>query len=744
MTEILKKIKSSIKLDCNVFTLEERILYYFYVINIVEVSAFFAWMIAAKVELFFAILMLSSGIPMVAAAILTKKQKLRRHHHLGAMIIILFDFIFIFFISDGISGSTHYYIIIFITIISLFYKREFIFLFCLFITLIPIAFYIDWKSPELFSPFINQPNIMFLDRVITFVIISLFGGFITRVIINNFRNARRELEFKNKEIQDLMAREAQLNRYKLDFFTNFAHEFRTPLTLLNAPIDMLLTGDNDLVRKKTYELIKNNTGKLIELTNQVIEFQKLDSGTLFIEKQVFDFCDFIKKLSLSHQPYADWKKVKLATNIKHNPIIVEMDITKIEKAFSSILKHLLDSTLKDNTVKIELERKKNKTKTDLNSTELSESDSNCVVIKIYNTNGGMNITHTQGIINPFYQIPETDLTTGLGLSIANEVIKLHQGTLDIDSKAEIGFCYTIQLPIPKTIDQKKQVAINLTTLSTPSESINSKELQVESKLHAINENFKIERKSKILIIEDNDEMIKLLHELLIEDFHVFIAKNGEDGLKIARKELPDLVLSDIMMPGMDGTQVCRLLKEDMHTSHIPVILLTAKASDISKINGLQLGADDYIYKPFNVLEVRSRILNIIRSREQLRKRFMDEFQVGELFNIASETPDEKFINKAIQVVLNNIDNEKFGTSEFALQMGMSRSIVHTKIKSLTNYKTSEFIASVRMKKASLLLQQKDKTVAEVAFLTGYSDPVYFGKVFKKIYGVSPKKFRDGY
>ncbi|MCG8701292.1 MAG: response regulator, partial [Bacteroidales bacterium] len=259
----------------------------------------------------------------------------------------------------------------------------------------------------------------------------------------------------------------------------------------------------------------------------------------------------------------------------------------------------------------------------------------------------------------------------------------------------------------------------------------------------VSDNFEANVRDKLLIIEDNKYIVILLAEELGDKYQVMYAMNGRDGLALAQRELPDLIISDIMMPEMEGTDVCKLLKSDMRTSHIPIVLLTSKVGEEHKIKGLALGADDYIYKPFNIEEVKVRVANLLKSRIELRERFATQFQKAEELHVPNESPDEKFLNKAINLVLKNLDNTEFGVGELVTEMGVSRSVVHNKIKSLTNQSTSEFIASIRMKKAAILLLEKDKTVAEIADMTGYNDATYFGKTFKKIYGKTPKQYQLG-
>ncbi|MCG8699740.1 MAG: response regulator, partial [Bacteroidales bacterium] len=341
--------------------------------------------------------------------------------------------------------------------------------------------------------------------------------------------------------------------------------------------------------------------------------------------------------------------------------------------------------------------------------------------------------HVNAIFQPFYHIRESALYTGIGLSLANELAQLQYGSLTATNNDGKDFNFTLQLPVIDSVENLKEIKnedIHLQHFAQSKPDVTEAVSTVANKSLLSNQ-VEIQTYETILIIEDNEQIVYLLKTTFESNFNVITAENGKEGVELALKEIPDLIISDIMMPIMEGTQVCSILKKDLRTSHIPIILLTAKTGEKNKIDGYKLGADDYIYKPFSILEIETRVENLLQSRKELRDKFLTEFSVDKKSDVANNNPDQIFLDKAIKIIHANIDRSDFGTQEFVNEVGLSRSVVHNKFKKTTNLSTSEFINTVKIKKAAILLANyKELSVSEVAYKVGFNDPTYFGKSFK--------------
>ncbi|MCG8700534.1 MAG: response regulator [Bacteroidales bacterium] len=729
--------------------MEEQIVgLYFLLVGVIGLFSA-GYMLLLPVEWQVSLILFSLGAILLLFFVLIKKgiivQKKFYIPALGNQLIL----VAIFLISGGSSGAAMYYCIPYLLIIALLPPRHYKLLLILFLSVLVGLLYVEKSFDVVLISYANE-NERFYNYLFTIFIVSLVCSLLIKKIINNYQGAKEKSELQNIElssqknqIQELMLRETQLNQQKLDFFTNISHEFRTPLSLISAPVEKLIKAEEDESKVQTLNMISQNVKMLEKLVNQILEFRKLDSGALSLDRKPIDIIAYLKKHTYKHQPLAELRKIQLIFKTNLASQIIKLDVQKTERIFNNILSNSFNNTSEGGEIKIEVSEFNRNVK---ESYKDKNQDKSYLKICISDTGKGISKEHLENVFNPFYQAPDTTYGAGLGLSMANELVKLHHGYMDMDSSPEKGTSTSIYLPVEVIGEQEVVVEVDTVEIMGiyEGEQDDFSYLPLVNAKNNIDEDFNVNTLPKVLILEDNKYIIHLLTEELSQDYHMISAFDGKEGLSLAQREMPDLIISDIMMPEMEGTDVCKLLKEDIRTSHIPIILLTAKVGEDHKIKGLSLGADDYIYKPFNIEEVKARVTNLLKGRKELRERFKLEFQNGSVIdNVPEQTPDEKFLNKAINLVVSNIDNCEFGVGELVTEIGVSRSVVHNKIKSLTNQTTSEFIASIRMKKAAILLAEKNRSIAEIADMTGYTDPTYFGKTFKKLYGKTPKQFQMG-
>ncbi len=404
---------------------------------------------------------------------------------------------------------------------------------------------------------------------------------------------------------------------------------------------------------------------------------------------------------------------------------------------------------------------------------------NCVTIAVRDTGGGISAEHLPHVFDRFYQAgdayAEDSHGTGIGLALAKELVELHQGTISVESEVGKGSVFAIRLPIGKAHLQPEEIRPNAelgmgnaellrrddilasseaaNTYSAPqskNSEIDTSEFRIPhseidtSEFRNPNSAFpegtvRIPHSEIALVVEDNPDMRAYIREILAETYDVIEAENGRVGLEKAVEIIPDIIISDVMMPEMDGIQFCEKIKTDERSSHIPVILLTAKSSGESKLEGLETGADDYLVKPFDSAELLVRMKNLIKQRRELRERFRQEITLAPE-NIALTSADAKFLQRIIDTVEENIDAADFGVRELSAVVGMSRSQLHRKLKALTDQPPLEFIRSIKLKRAAALLEHHTGNISEIAYQVGFSNPSYFAECFRKLYGISPREY----
>lgn len=518
----------------------------------------------------------------------------------------------------------------------------------------------------------------------------------------------------------------ELDLLKMQFLSNISHEIKTPLTLIKLPLEKLLSRNRiDEEDKKAYTCMNRNLKRILYLVNQIMDFRKIDAGQMKLDPCLGEIVTFVKNIFNTFTQIAQDKKIdyKFKSNTDSAQIFFDRD--KLEK----ILYNLLSNAFK-----------------------FIENNGNILVSFYINSQNIQLIVEDDGIgipeekcnfiFNRFYQVDHSITRrfegSGIGLAYVKELVDLHHGKIEIESKYRYGSKFTVTLPIESESEHNKDSKLEtLDNFYLGIEKVNDDSLDVCIVDQDENELLQ-ETKPSILIIEDNRELLKFISHELAVDYKIVEAENGESGLQKAKSQIPDLVISDIMMPKMDGLELCQKIKNDPMTCHIPVILLTARGAVDQQLEGFQVGADDYITKPFNFDILMAKTKNIIDSRISLKEQFKQNLSVQPKDIIVTKQ-DELFLEKALDIVEEHMSDPSFDAEMFASELCISRSKLFLKLKGLTGQTVNDFIRTLRLKRSVQLLQS-GKTVTEVSYELCFSAPTHFSSHFRKLFGDSPKEF----
>lgn len=522
-------------------------------------------------------------------------------------------------------------------------------------------------------------------------------------------------------------KDIELYNLKQQFFTNISHDIRTPVTLIMGSINRLIRANENVNKDmiNTIETIKKNGNKLVDLVNELLDYRKFGSGKikLYISKEnVIDFC---QEVHLSFKELALDKEIDFVFKTNTNECNIWFDKTQFEKVLYNLLSNAFKFTQK----------------TELVEFSVFEMDD---FIEIHIIDNGVGIAKNQleKIFNRFYQVNGGEKRNeggyGIGLSISKEIIDLHHGEIYVDSVKGKGTKFTLKLKKGNAHFIDNEIIKDGFDNGFIS-NLRQNDLEKSQKDEASFDVKKDSKKKTILIVEDNSEIQNYISELLKMDFEVVKASDGEAALKLISKILPDLIISDIMMPIMDGITLTRELKSNIRTSHIPVILLTARASFTHKIEGFEIGADDYITKPFNETLLKSRILNVLKNRELLHSKFWKK-ELIPVSELQLNKSDEEFMSKLVVLLEENLNSPKLDVNFVCDQLGMSHSVIYKKIKSLTDMSYVEFVRDFKLKTAKKLLEEQNFSVLDASYHVGYSDRKYFSKLFKNHFGKVPSDF----
>lgn len=533
----------------------------------------------------------------------------------------------------------------------------------------------------------------------------------------------KELQEQKEQLITISKQLEEATNAKLVFFTNISHEFKTPLSLILGPVESLLT--EGYLTKEQHELltlVKKNSNRLLYLISEIIEFRSYENGKMKMNFSKGNLKEFIEDLNTL---FSDWIKRK-HINFKFVTDGTSFELTYDKEKFEKIYFNLISNALKyvniSGQIKVELKKK-------------ILEDENYIELSIFNSGSYIPPEILSNVFDRFYKVDQTGDGTGIGLSLTAALVDAHKGKVDVSSDKNIGTTFYVLLPdisydLPKSDSHASEYMESRFKLDI-------KEIE-ESIILPTTEN---EDKPIVLVVEDNYDMRKFIQYILNNEYNIITSDNGADGLTKAKKYIPDIVISDVMMPEKNGFELCSMLKENISTSHIPVILLTACSLDEQKSIGFESGADAYIPKPFNAHLLKIRVRKLIENRQKIKEAFSN--------NLINDTKKESlgeieqlFINDFQSYVEEYISNSELSVDEIADHLKLSRSQLYRKIKSLTNYSPNELIRIIRLKYAKQLLNNKVRSISEVAYISGFSSPSYFTKCFKDIYGESPKEYLE--
>lgn len=538
--------------------------------------------------------------------------------------------------------------------------------------------------------------------------------------ISSQRNELIELGKKAKAATDA----------KFNFFTNISHELRTPLTLILGPLEEVLSSSKlHFSVKPQLEMVKKNTIRLLRLVNQLMDFRKIEEGKMKIKASENNITDFVTEIANAFAETARKKNISFRVDSKDRELQVWFDVNMLDKILFNILSNAFKFTNDHGSITVIVNRDESNTK---------------AIITIEDSGIGMSQETLEHAFDLFYQGNEgTFKGTGLGLALSKELITLHQGNIKIKSEKWKGTSFEICLPLGKAHLKENEIEKEATAYNLNYEETKIYTNEVETlKFSAPDDLSTAAKESSILLIEDNMEIRAFLKNQLSKNYEIIEAENGNIGLNLAYETIPDIIISDILMPGKDGMLITETLKNDIRTSHIPIVILTAKGSIEQQIEGLKLKADAYIVKPFNLQYLEETIKNLIKNRELLKDHYSSELPSEGLKSSVSKKIDRKFVNEFSSIVENNIANENFSVDDICKEIGISRVQLYRKVKAVLGYNVNDYILSVRMQKAKYLLLNEDLSISEISFKVGFSSQAYFSTVFKSKFGVTPKAFKE--
>ena len=573
-----------------------------------------------------------------------------------------------------------------------------------------------WKSPLAY--------VIYLLIAVSFVFYLRHRG---------IAKLKRQFELKQRRIEDerKLANEReqarqmhQLDLMKIKFFTNVSHEFRTPLSLILSPIDDMIKNTGSPGSQHQLTMIKRNGKRLLNLVNQLMDFRKMEYNELKLSLTEGDIIKFIKEVSSSFSDVAHQKQIQYVFECETCSLITNFDHDKIERIFFNLLSNAFKFTPSGGHISVLLS---------LLSTDVLTPNEKILSVKILDTGIGIPKENHEKIFERFYQVnmPESLLNqgSGIGLSITKEFVKMHGGIIEMESEPGYGTCFSLTIPV------SGQVNNQLNEIGQEEQ-----ELEIHASASRIDRPVSGSiKKPTILLVEDNDDLRFYLKDNLKQSFHVIEAVNGRDGWQKALALHPQLIVSDVNMPEMNGLDLCKKIKEDTRTAQIPIILLTAVTGHKEQLAGLEKGANDYIVKPFNFEILLSKIQNLLQLQQTLKKTYQKQVEI-QASDIAIVSEDDKFMKSALTYIEANITNTNFSVEELAKHLNLSRVSLYKKLLALTGKTPVDCIRTIRLKRALQLLEKSKLSIANIGYEVGFNNPAYFAKVFKEEFGILPSEY----
>lgn len=512
--------------------------------------------------------------------------------------------------------------------------------------------------------------------------------------------------------------EEEANKAKLQFFTNISHELRTPLTLIADPVNYIIHDDNlNSQQRSMLQIVQRNVLVLTQLVSEILDFRKVQNGKMELRLSDFNLAESMKQWIMLFSASAQKKHITISMNAP-DAVMLRADQDKIERICYNLLSNALKYTSEGGEI-----------------TLTAKEEDGRVMISVADNGCGISSDELPYIFDRFYQAKNAGRGTGIGLAIVKAFTELHHGEVSATSIEGKGSTFTIHIPVRQKGEVTNQPTEKIEQLVEPSSA-----QEVPNQARHIDELIQPYQtdKPEVLIIDDNIDIRTYLRSVLSEKYNVSEAADGKAGLELARKIVPDMVLSDIMMPVMDGLAFCQQLKTDKAISHIPVILLTARSLDEQRAEGYEHGADAYLSKPFSLRLLLSRIDNLIESRKKLNQTWSKGVEDDEIGNISNEI-DKSFLKQLRKIIQENLADSDLSVEQIGDEIGLSRVQLYRKVKALTGYSPVEIVRKARLTRARHLLQTTERTVSEVAYAVGFSTPSYFSKCYKDEFGENPKK-----
>ncbi len=554
----------------------------------------------------------------------------------------------------------------------------------------------------------------------------LFLSIIIGITIAIFRFSLMRKSMKAKIEMERMDKEHQeeINQMKMRFFINISHELRTPLTLIMAPLQEIINRISDRWTRGQLDYIQRNANRLLYLVNQLMDYRRAELGVFALRVSKGNAHQLIEDNFLFYDKLAKQKNITYTLQSEIEGKEVYFDSNYLELIINNLLSNAFKYTRENESIDVVVKERGNN-----------------LILQVIDTGMGIPLDKQAKIFERFYQVENAHVGSGIGLSLIQRLVELHHGSIELDSEEGKGSTFTVYLPQDISKYASNELAINQEDKEIEVHTTNPKDMYFIGAESSDNEESETNDKKRgnILIVEDNHEIRQYLSQGLSDTFNVLGAENGEKALDILKENTIDVVLTDVMMPVMDGIKLCKNIKQNIRTCHIPVIILSAKNEIKDQMEGLQMGADDYIPKPFVLAVVIAKIQNMMRTRHRMLEKYSKSMEV-EPEKITFNAMDEALLKRAVNIVEKNMDNIEFSTDEFAREMNMSRSNLHLKLKAITGESTIDFIRKIRFNEACRLLKDGRYTVSEVSTMVGFNTPSYFATSFKKYFGCLPTEY----
>lgn len=563
------------------------------------------------------------------------------------------------------------------------------------------------------------------------IIILLFGvAFLLLRAYWQHSRHQKTLMAKNRLLEEERDKQKSLNtqleeatQSKLMFFTNVSHDLRTPLTLIAEPVSQLATAENLTAGQHTLIKIADKNVKILRrLINQILDFRKYENGKLDLHLTEIDFSKAIRDWMESFYTIARKRDIKLSLIVpEKDTSTVAIDAEKLERVVFNLVSNAFKYTPDNGTITVSY-----------------DNDGSCMTLKVADTGKGISQRDLGNIFDRFYQVDRVHPNgSGIGLSLVKAFVELHGGSISVESALDKGSTFTVVLPVRHIADTSADVEKNISGQ------------EVEAELDNIDGNLTFDDdKPVVLVIDDNKDIQRLVGQLLDESYNIITASNGPEGITKSAKYIPDLIICDVMMPVMDGLECCKRIKNEMSTSHIPVLMLTACSMDEQRIQGYDSGADGYLSKPFSGAVLKSRCSSLIANRKRIKELWQNPLPAQADKHAATDKPkpsgdiDNEFYARFIEIFNAEMGNADLNVDSMASKMGLERSQFYRKIKALTNYSPVELIRRLRLRRSRTLITSSDKTISEIAYETGFSTPAYFTKCYRDAYGETPTETRS--